>query len=151
MASARIRDLTAGLPYSLREAVEGYVDAVSNALPEIQRDARVQIEGDREIEFLFVVAIRRMWSTVNTQYWIMNDCIQIAAAASERIDISAESAVRGFRIGRDEISANSQPFLESRQLRGDLDQLIKNLEISQYVQDATSLSDLAQRMFADAP
>lgn len=150
MAPPHIQQLTAGLPYNLRMSIDGYIDAVSYALPEIQKEARVEIEGDREDQFLLVVAIRRIWSAVNTQYWVMNDCLEIASLASARITPDSAFAVRGFRIGRDEISADSGPVLQSRRLRKELAELIGELEISHLVQETSSLSELAQRMFAEA-
>lgn len=147
MPNQRIQALTADLPYSLREAVNGYVDAVAAALPEIQRDARVEFGPDRTDEFLLLVAIRRIWSSVNSQYWTMNDCIQIASRPTELSARGAEQ-MRGFRVGRDEISADSPAFSESRQLRQDFEKLITELGIEDLVATSTSLSDLAVRLFA---
>ena len=98
MPNSRIQSLTATLPYSLREAVNGYVDAVAAALPEIQKDARVEIAGERADAFLIVVAIRRIWSTINNQYWTMNDCIQIASRTDGRA-VAEQGQVRGLPPG----------------------------------------------------
>lgn len=147
MPNQRIQNLTAALPYSLREAVNGYVDAVSAALPEIERDSGVDIGADRSDEFLLIVAIRRIWSSVNNQYWIMNDCIGMASRTDVVLPTADAIQMRGFRVGRDEISAGSTAFEESREFLQDFDQLIDDLEIEELVSETNSLSDLAKRMF----
>ncbi|MER8562312.1 hypothetical protein [Mesorhizobium sp. M1204] len=102
--------MTERLPYSLREGVNGYVDAVAAVVPDIARDARVEISGDRLDQFLLIVAIRRIWSNVNSQYWIMNDCISAATRTADGLDGAPQT--RGFRVGRDEISQDSSAFVE---------------------------------------
>ncbi len=148
MPNRHIQGMTIGLPYSLREAVNGYVDAVAAALPEIQREARVEIADVRTDEFLIVVAIRRIWASVNNQYWTMNDCIEIASRSDVAASMLGTAQTRGFRVGRDEISADSAAFLESRQLRQRFEELIIKLEIEEVVAQSAGLSDLARRMFA---
>lgn len=148
MPNQRIQSLTAALPYSLREAVNGYVDAVSAAIPEIAKEAGVDIGGERSDQFLLIVAIRRIWSSVNKQYWTMNDCIQLASRTEVVPPMADAAQMRGFRVGRDEISADSAAFRESRQLRQEFAQLINELEIEELVSRSTSLSDVARRMFA---
>ncbi|WP_054312002.1 hypothetical protein [Mesorhizobium sp. 1M-11] len=148
MASQQIQNMTAGLPYSLKESVNGYVDAVAAAISDIAKEARVDIQGERLDQFLLIVAIRRIWSFVNSQYWIMADCI----GAATRTETRAEGAiqVRGFRVGRDEISQDSRPFLEGRHLRETLQQLMTQLRIEELVIEANSLSEIAHKMFAES-
>ncbi|MBB6411881.1 hypothetical protein [Mesorhizobium sangaii] len=138
--------MTERLPYSLREGVNGYVDAVAAVVPDIARDARVEISGDRLDQFLLIVAIRRIWSNVNSQYWIMNDCISVATRTPDGLDGAPQTP--GFRIGRDEISQDSSAFVEGRNLRQELYKLIAQLDIADLVAETTSLSDVAARMFA---
>jgi hypothetical protein len=150
MVNAFIREFIENLPRSMQDNIEGYVDAVAAALPDIVREASVKIEARQVDEFLVVVAIRRLWAAVNTQYWTMNDSIEVASRP--RSDIAApETSIRGFRLGRDEISANSGPFRESRLLRKELDKLLSQLEIKAFVTETVSLSEVAQRMFGAPP
>ncbi|WP_379063340.1 hypothetical protein ACHMW4_20750 [Mesorhizobium sp. UC22_110] len=146
MANQQIQNMTADLPYSLRENVNGYVDAVAAAISDIAREARVDIQGERLDQFLLIVAIRRVWSFVNGQYWIMTDSIGVAT----RSEVSADGVpqVRGFRVGRDEISQDSQAFLEGRLLRDELYKLIVKLRIEELVVETSSLSEIANKMFA---
>ncbi|OBQ92499.1 hypothetical protein [Mesorhizobium sp. AA23] len=146
MPNRQIQSITDRLPYSLREGVNGYVDAVAAVVSDIARDARVEISGDRLDQFLLIVAIRRIWSTVNSQYWIMNDCIGVATRPPAGTEALPQT--RGFRIGRDEISQDSPAFVEGRNLRQELYKLIAKLDIADLVADTGSLSDVATKMFA---
>jgi hypothetical protein len=146
MASRRVQSITERLPYSLREGVNGYVDAVAAVVPDIARDARVEISGDRLDQFLLIVAIRKIWSVVNSQFWIMNDCISLATHTPPGSEGLPQT--RGFRIGRDEISQDSAAVVEGRTLRQELYNLILRLDIEALVLDSSSLSDTAVKMFA---
>ncbi|UVC11185.1 hypothetical protein IHQ71_11765 [Rhizobium sp. TH2] len=126
--------------------MNGYVDAVAAVVPDIARDARVEINGDRLDQFLLIVAIRRIWSAVNSQFWIMNDCISIATRTAPGSEGPPQT--RGFRIGRDEISQNSSAVTEGRNLRQELYMLIDKLDIEDLVVESGSLSDVAAMMFA---
>lgn len=145
MASRQVQSITERLPYSLREGVNGYVDAVAAVVPDIARDARVEISGDRLDQFLLIVAIRRIWSTVNSQFWIMNDCISVATRTPPGSEGPPQT--RGFRIGRDEISQDSSAVVEGRNLRQELYKLIVKLDIEHLVAESSSLSDVAAKMF----
>lgn len=129
----------------MREGVNGYVDAVAAAVPDIARDAGVEITGEGLDQFLLVVAIRRIWSSVNSQFWIMNDCIAVATRTSP--DPARSPQTRGFRIGRDEISEHSAAVIEGRNLRQELYSLIVKLDLELLVGDSTNLSDIAREMF----
>ncbi|WP_144378031.1 hypothetical protein [Mesorhizobium amorphae] len=146
MASQQIQNMTADLPYSLKENVNGYVDAVAAAISDIAREARVDIQGEQLDQFLLIVAIRRVWSFVNGQYWIMTDSIGVATRSETSTD--GRPQVRGFRVGRDEISQDSQAFLEGRLLRDELYKLIVKLRIEELVVETSSLSEIANKMFA---
>jgi hypothetical protein len=54
MANQLVRDLITELPWGIRESVEGYVDAVAAALPDIQKDAGVKLAQDQVDVFLSV-------------------------------------------------------------------------------------------------
>lgn len=145
MPSRQVQSITERLPYSLREGVNGYVDAVAAAVPDIARDAGVEITAERLDQFLLVVAIRRIWSPVNSQFWIMNDCIAVATRTSP--DLEGRPPTRGFRIGRDEISQDSSAFVEGRNLRRELYGLIVKLDLEHLVTESSSLRDIVDEMF----
>lgn len=154
MATVHIRNFTSGLPASLRDSIEGYVDAVAAALPEIERGARVRIPANGQDEFLLIVAIRRLWALVNHQFSIMSNCVaivsQTSAAKSPGADeLLAEPRLRGFRVGSEEVSYNSEPFRESATLQSDLAELIRQLEIDHLVRDSATLNEVASRMFGE--
>lgn len=146
MPNQQIQSITELLPYSLREAVNGYVQAVAAVVPDIARDARVEIHGERTDQFLLMVAIRKIWASINSQFWIMNDCV--SAATRLHPGQEGEPQTRGFRIGRDEISRNSRASIEAADLRQEFQRLIDRLDIEEFVLESNSLSDLAARMFA---
>ena len=145
MPSQQIQRITERLPYSLREGINGYVDAVAAVVPDIARDAGVEISGERLDQFLLIVAVRRIWSAVNSQFWIMNDCISVATRTPPNSE--GPPGTRGFRIGRDEISQDSAAFVEGRNLRQELYGLIVKLDIEHLVTESRSLSDIIGEMF----
>src|SRR5579883_2865601 len=146
MPSEAIQRVTNQLPAALRDNVNGYVDAVEDAIPDIERQAGVRVGADRVDEFLLLVAVRRIWSAINTQYWTMNDCIEIAARSQAgRVGPETET-VRGFRLGRDEISPNSAPVRESQTLRQEFDALLAQHDLRHLVSESTTLSELATEL-----
>ena len=65
-----LADVTAQLPPKLASEVEGYVNAVDAAAPSIARECGITLTTRLREDFLFVVGIRRLWSTVNGAYWL---------------------------------------------------------------------------------
>lgn len=146
MPSRQIQIITQRLPSSLRGSVNGYVDAVAAAIPDIARDAGVEITGERLDQLLLIVAVRRIWASVNTQFWIMNACITVATRTDPNLE--GPPRTRGFRIGRDEISQGSAAFAEGRNLRQEFYELISKLGIEGLVAESTSLTDIVREMSA---
>ena len=84
MPNQMVRDLVSELPWAMRNSVEGYVDAVADALSDIEREAGFTLPNGKAEEFLFLVAVRRIWTIVNSQYWIINDSVSIAEFVASR-------------------------------------------------------------------
>jgi hypothetical protein len=135
MANQLVRSLVGELPWAMRDSVEGYVDAVAAALPELERESGGKLPRQRVDEFLFIVAVRRIWDAVNAQYWIIDNSVTIA----RRRDLA------GFQAGRDKFSKDSDAFAESRELRDQLVELMRRLEIESLVTDY-SLADVLRDM-----
>ena len=138
MANQLVRDLVAELPWRLRESVEGYVDTVAGSLPDIEKDAGVKLPGDKIELFLFIVAVRRVWAAVNSQYWIIQDTVTIAR--SRDLD--------GFQAGRDRYALGSDAMLESLELRKELEAVIAKVEIEALV-TARRLADVVYQMSSE--
>jgi hypothetical protein len=91
MPNHMVRDLVSELPWAMRNSVEGYVDAVAAVLPDIEREAGPRLPRAEADEFLFMVAVRRIWASLNSQYWMINDSVSIAESRWPE----------GFQAGRD--------------------------------------------------
>src|SRR5580704_8288369 len=102
MASAQIRELLSDLPFTTRNAVEGYVDAVDAVVDDIALEANIELTSDIRDDFLFIIAIRKIWTTVNGQYWVLHTSANIAE----------EIGIDGFQVGRERVGrgmdANTQ-------------------------------------------
>jgi hypothetical protein len=146
MPSRQIQSITERLPPSLKGSVNGYVDAVAAAIPDIARESGVEITGETLDQVLLIVAVRRIWASVNSQFWIMNDCIAVATRVDPNFDGPPQT--RGFRIGRDEISQGSAAFTEGRNLRQEFYELIVKLGIQGLVAESASLTDIVREMAA---
>lgn len=73
MIPEHLADVTTELPYGLRDDIHGYVRAVDSAASDIAREARIELTEPVREAFLFVVGVRRLWSTVNGLHWLARD------------------------------------------------------------------------------
>jgi hypothetical protein len=135
MATRAIQELISDLPWRMRESVEGYVDAVGDALPQIQQDAGVQLSETEFAQFLFIVAIRRIWAAVNAQYWIIGDTLTAAKG----------HGLSGFQVGRDAFGWDTPATQEAVALRQELHALLVEQQIAPMV-EASSLADVLRLM-----
>jgi hypothetical protein len=137
MASEQIQGLLSDLPFAMRNAIEGYVDAVDAVLEEIARDANVDLTSDIREQFLFIVAVRRIWTIVNGQYWILRTSANIAQ----------ERDIDGFQLGHERIGRDSAVNRRVTELRTSLHALLRRLEIEDEA-SAPNLSDVLVRVAA---
>jgi hypothetical protein len=135
MASEQIRALISELPYAMQFNVEGYVDAVDAVAEEIARDAGVRLTSDLRNQFLLIVAVRKIWTAVNGQYWIIQRSSNLAQ----------ERGLDGFQIGRETVEAGSETNTRARQLRDALERELRRLEIEEPV-FATTLAEVLQML-----
>jgi hypothetical protein len=138
MPNQMVRDLVSELPWAMRNSVEGYVDAVAAVLPDIEREAGLRLPRAKADEFLFMVAVRRIWASVNSQYWIINDGVSIAESRG----------LRGFQAGRDGYARGSEAAADSRNLRSNFQKLVAELGIEHLV-IADSLEEMLRAMSLD--
>lgn len=130
MPAGSVSTILGELPYSMRDSVGGYVDAVEAALPDIARDAAIKLTPRVRDDFLLIVAIRRIWEAVNGQYWIINNCAEIAN----------DRGLVGFQAGGEIYNKQSGVYDEVRGLRQKFDALLEDNNIRGIV-EAGSLRD----------
>lgn len=70
MTPRYLADVMAELPYRLRDEVGGYVHAVDAAADDIARECGIRLTAAIREDFLFLVGIRRLWSTINSSHWL---------------------------------------------------------------------------------
>jgi hypothetical protein len=127
MPSGAAADVLNELPYAMRDSISGYVDAVEAALPDIARDAAVKLTHRVREDFLLIVAIRRIWEAVNGQYWIINNCAEIAN----------DRGLAGFQAGSEIYNKQSGAYDDVRGLRQQFSKLLDNNDIREIVEVGT--------------
>lgn len=119
MAAEAIRELTATLPRSLRDLVNAYVESVRPQLPSIYSEADVQRNEELDEEFLVAVGLKRLWSYVDTQYWVFH----------RSLELLEDHQVAAVSLGGTRYSRSSDAFREIASLRSELQELLARLEL----------------------
>jgi hypothetical protein len=70
--------ISAELPYGLRVDLEGYVNSVAAAQPEIYAESRVSPDAIPTEVFLFVAGVWHLWTHIDSQRWIVNNSLRLA-------------------------------------------------------------------------
>ena len=119
MSRTALDRLLRAYPWSMREQVNGYVDAVDGTLREIFEDGGVRYSEELAGELLFVVGVRKLWSMIDGQYSVLR----------HSLDLMSDQGAPAVRFGGTVYSRTSQNFQEVRNLRDDLRSTLTQLEI----------------------
>jgi hypothetical protein len=123
MSVESLRAITAELPWVLRSQVEGYVLTVEAAKYDIFKAASIDYDERLYQQFIFLVGIQRIWSLVDSQYWILNNSLNLLRNSDARV----------VEIGGSEFHTNSSFYRDLSALRGNLDVLLQKEGISHLV------------------
>jgi hypothetical protein len=130
-SSAPLVLLLDALPSKLRSSISGYLERVGEHVPTIFEDAGVPMTIDAQRDFMFAVAVRKLWSKVNSQYWTMTSAVSLLRGFGV-----AEAAVGGARYSR-----SSADYIQVRTLHDSLASQLRALGLDE-VANAPSLRDL---------
>lgn len=87
--------IVAGIPYSLREEVIGYVDSVEESSPEIFREAGVDRSPELLDQFLFLAGVRRLHTLTTSYYWLLDRSLQLLGSDASAISVGRSRLERG--------------------------------------------------------
>lgn len=114
----------AELPYRLREEVEGYVHAVDAAAVDIAQERRMRLTDKIREDFLFLVGIRRLWSTINSSHWL----------AANSAELFKKAEVSRVQAGSLLVGPGEEFNWELRRLRDGLQELLAEHELDEPVE-----------------
>lgn len=123
MSLSLVSEITSELPWSMRSALEGYTAAVNDARFEIFADTKTQYTKELYDEFIFLVTVQRLWSLVESQYWILSNSLKLLR----------ESGADAMQVGSTDFHTKSKFFKQLRSLRNELDLLLRREQLSMIV------------------
>jgi hypothetical protein len=124
VSRARLDQLLTVYPWTIRDRVSTYVDAVQDALPEIFQQVGARYDERVAADATFLIGVRKLWMMIDGQYSILSHSLAV-------ID---DHGARGVRFGRTSYSRRGEAFRQVRQLRNDLQAQLRRLEILDLVQ-----------------
>lgn len=75
---ASLTRISSELPYGLRIDLEGYVNSVAAAQPEIYAESGINSESVPAEVFLFVAGVWHLWTHIDSQRWIVSNSLRLA-------------------------------------------------------------------------
>jgi hypothetical protein len=133
-----LRHVLEELPPPLREEIRGYVSSVEQSAKPIFDQASLSFDSTLLDEFLFAIAIRRLWAIVDTQYWVL----------TYSLSLLRDKGVRTIRVPGASYGFGTDGYLDARQLRNSLEKLLTKQGIS-YVIGSGSLADVLSHIAAE--
>jgi len=73
MSLKLLSDALESLPYSLKEQVLGYARSISEAAPEIFKEAGVRRDNKTEDTLVFLAGMKKLFSIVDSNYWVIDN------------------------------------------------------------------------------
>ncbi len=114
-----VLEMTSELPWAMRTSLEGYVASVAAAKNDIFADTQTEYNEDLYERFIFLIAVWRLWSVVDTQFWIL----------SNSINLLKESGSDGLTVGATEFHSKSDFYKELSRLRNELNSLLSEMDV----------------------
>lgn len=95
------------LPYSAREKLDSYLDAVRASSGDVLREAGLENSKFNGDPLMIAAAIRWIWKSIDGQEWVISRSVDSMEGAS------------GFRVGSSLYAPGSDDFVEMRGLKMD--------------------------------
>lgn len=102
-----LNEIMKELPFSIREEIGGYLASVELNATSIFEESKVQLTKERLDKFIFLVGLRRIWTMVDTQYWILDNCLSLVQ----------ENQVKDVTIGSLHLSKDSEGYNRMKDFR----------------------------------
>lgn len=120
--------------YDLRESLNGYLLSLELASQEIFRENQIQLNSDLLSKFLFCAVLRKLWSLINSQHWLLHDGLAV----------SKKSGVNGYLVGGRDYSVGSKDWESVNDLYGQFSELLKKLEMEEIIKSSELSGVLAK-------
>lgn len=133
MSKYALRELLELLPYNLREEIDGYAMSIYRAGEEIFREAGYQYDEQILDKLVFFAGLKRIWSMVDTQYWIMDNSIMLIQ----------KQGVHNIRIGGPSYGFNLDTYAEIRSLREEFKYILLKLGLNEIL-EANDIHDILE-------
>ncbi|MEQ1736380.1 MAG: hypothetical protein ABL886_08255, partial [Rhodoglobus sp.] len=88
-------------------------------LPTVFAEAGVRFDDELAADALFVIGVRRLWTLIDGQYSVLDHSLRLMS----------DRGVPAVRFGQTTYSRNTGSFRQVRDLRNDLQALLRTLEI----------------------
>jgi len=95
------------LPYTLRQRVEGYAEFIEETAEQVAADTGLPAEPSFRDEFVYFAGLRRLWTLVDSQYWLIDRSLALGAGFG----------VTSVAAGRHRFDRDAGPLYELRRLR----------------------------------
>jgi hypothetical protein len=100
MGKEALRNFLAQLPPPIQSQIEGYVSSVETRAFEIFQNASITFTNEKLDALLFYSGLRRLWSLVQTQYWILDNCLHLVGDQADGVQVAGVEQTfqsRGYR------------------------------------------------------
>lgn len=131
MSKYALYEVLGHLPYNLKNQIEGYVVSVEDLALDIFSHEGIDFSKSLLDNLLFLAGMWRLWTLVDTYYWIMDNSISLVRTTN----------VHSIRIGSSSYTYDSRDYRELHELRQKLLNLFAQEELSQLT-EARTISDL---------
>lgn len=117
-----LNEVMEGLPFAMREQVEGYVRFVEDVLDELLAEQQVRHPtAAQRATAMTLATLWKLWRSVDAQYWLLRNSL----------DLLRESGVREIAVGGSRYSEESDRFQALVRLRTDFVVLLRRLDLGE--------------------
>lgn len=134
MSLKQLETIIAPLPYNLRDQISGYARSVSAALPEIAKEANVEMTDAIEDKLVFFAGLSKLYSLCAAFFWAIDNAGYFLE----------QNAVTSVRAGSMDYSRGSAFHKQMHEMLSDIENILRKYEL---LADAANPSyvDLARR------
>lgn len=137
MSIRALHEVFDDLPHTLFEQVISYARAIEDATPEIFKDAGIKPNRELANTLVFIAGIRKLFSIVNSNYWIVDNVGAILANQQE---------IYSVRVGNTDLSRGGTYHQSLNNITTEFTELLTEHKLVQYVSNvpyADILRDIA--------
>lgn len=133
MSSQALMQTIALLPYSLAEQVRSYANSVDGALEDIFNEAKVDYSPQLAESIVFLAGIRKLFSIVESQYWLVDNSTTVFSHWGSQATIS---------IGSTNFNRGGAYHRELRELMEGLREILSRHGVFPYIDGSPSYAEV---------